>query len=253
MPTRATGTRTPGSPRPSPATSGWPTTRTATRHSMRTTSNSSSWTAWYVGLGAALPSPGTLGGSPGTLPSPGVPTGAVCPWAGGASGHHPGGKPAALHVREGDGWVWDAEGQGNAGGEGSAGGPRATSPLWRGKEPLRRMRMGGVAEAAARGTPLPALQRLLRPLWRPRHRTAPFEGWKTKRKLKSAGGRRARGLRNPPRCRSRRSPLAGAGAGPVPGGAAHAGGRILTTEGLGGAAGQRPFALRRRHQHGWGG
>lgn len=44
-------------------------------------------------------------------------TGAVSSWAGGASGHHTGGKPAALHVRQGDSRIWDAEGQGNAGWE----------------------------------------------------------------------------------------------------------------------------------------
>lgn len=75
MPTRAMGTLMPGSLPPLPATSGWPTTRMGTRHSMRTTSNLSSWTVWYVGLGPALASLGTwlwcqdCAGSPG---QPGV-------------------------------------------------------------------------------------------------------------------------------------------------------------------------------------
>lgn len=55
----------------------------------------------------------------GSRPSWGA-TGAVSPWAGGASGHHTGGKPAALHVRQGDGRIWDAESQGNGWGVGRA-------------------------------------------------------------------------------------------------------------------------------------
>ncbi|XP_022276983.1 ragulator complex protein LAMTOR2 isoform X2 [Canis lupus familiaris] len=53
-PTPATGTRTPGSPRPSPATSGPPTTATGTRRLTKTISSSSSWTAWSEGSWQAM-------------------------------------------------------------------------------------------------------------------------------------------------------------------------------------------------------
>lgn len=91
--------------------------------------------------------PGCGAGGPGQA---GVPTDAVSSWAGGASGHHTGGQPAALHVRQGDSRIWDAESQGNAGWGVVRGSARLHSCF--GKEILKRIGMEGLEEAAVPGT-----------------------------------------------------------------------------------------------------
>lgn len=124
---------------------------------MRTTSNSSSWTAWYVGLGTALPSLGTrallwLWGSPGTLPAvpakPGVRRVLFLP---GQEGRVAITRVANLllcmYAKETVGFGM-LKAKVMLVGRGPGGGRRAASPLWGRKELLRRMRMGVAEEAA---------------------------------------------------------------------------------------------------------
>lgn len=104
----------------------------------------------------------------GVQPSWGA-TAAVSSWAGGASGHHTGGKPAALHVCQGDGWIWDAESQGNAGGE-VAGGLQGCMPAL----VLERALEEDWDGSCCAWETLCTLQRLLCPPYLPRHRITPF-------------------------------------------------------------------------------